>query len=115
MSEKVRSIFIIVAAIVILGATILFIFYPAVSACMLGGGGVLLIVGRISRRTEGISLRMRRAMRIELFSSLLITGSAWFMFLKEREWVAILLAAAFLQLYASFIIGREAKKSNKEV
>lgn len=103
-----------VAAIIILAATLLFIFYPTVSAWMVGAGGILLIIGRITRRTDGMSLRIKRATRLELFSSLLIAGSSWFMFMQQREWVAILLAAAFLQLYASFIIGKEEKKSKQE-
>lgn len=114
MNDNLRSIIVIVAALAVLAATILFLSYPEVSAIMLGAGGILLIIARMTRKLDGLPMRIKRASRIEIFSSLLITASAWFLYSNQREWIAILLAAAFLQLYASFIIGRVTKKEKQE-
>ena len=58
-------------------------------------------------------LILNRSIRLEHFSALLRTAAAVFMYLGMRECVALLLSAAILQLYASFIIGKELKKNAK--
>lgn len=113
MTENSRGLMTFIAAIVILAATVLFMFYKEVSPWMLGVGGILLMIARMTRRLDEMPLRLKRALRLELFSALLITAAAVFMYLGMREWVALLLSAAILQLYASFIIGKELKKNAK--
>ena len=113
MTENSRGLMTFIAAIVILAATVLFMFYKEVSPWMLGAGGILLMIARMTRRLDEMPLRLKRALRLELFSALLITAAAVFMYLGMREWVALLLSAAILQLYASFIIGKELKKNAK--
>lgn len=100
-----------IAAIIILAATIMFMFYKELSPWMLGCGGILLMIARMTRRMDEMPIRLKRALRLELFSALLITAAAVFMYIEMREWVALLLSAAILQLYASFIIGKELKKN----
>lgn len=113
MTENSRGFLTFVAAIVILAATVLFMFYKDVSPWMLGCGGILLMIARMTRRLDDFPLRLKRALRLELFSALLITAAAVFMYMGMREWIALLLSAAILQLYASFIISREIKKDEK--
>lgn len=103
-----------VAALLILAATVLIMFKPQISVWMLAAGGACLIFVRLFRNTDGMTLRQKRACRIELFSALLITAAAWFMYMKQSEWIALLLSGAVLQLYASFIATKEAKKGNQE-
>lgn len=113
MTENSRGFLTFIAAIVILAATVLFMFYREISPWMLGGGGILLMIARMTRRMDEMPLRLKRALRLELFSALLITAAAVFMYMEMREWVALLLSAAILQLYSSFIISRELKKNAK--
>lgn len=114
INPTILGLITIVAAISILVATVLFIYYPQISIYTLGAGGLCLVFVRLFRDTEGMTLRQKRACRIELFSALLITAAAWFMYLKQQEWLALLLSGAILQLYASFIASREAKKNQSE-
>ncbi|MBP3354501.1 MAG: hypothetical protein IJ341_04660 [Bacteroidales bacterium] len=103
----------IVAALSILTATIMFLYYPTISMWLLGVGGLCLIFVRFFRNTDGMTKNQQRACRIELFSALLITASAWFIYLQQREWIALLLSAAILQLYATYIAGKKDKTNKK--
>lgn len=114
INPNILGLITIVAAISILVATVLFIYYPQISIYTLGAGGICLVFVRLFRDTDGMTMRQKRACRIELFSALLITAAAWFMYLKQQEWLALLLSGAILQLYASFIASREAKKNQSE-
>lgn len=110
INPNILGLITIVAALSILAATILFLYYPLISIYMLGAGGLCLVFVRLFRDTEGMTLRQKRACRIELFSALLITAAAWFLYMAQTEWLALLLSGALLQLYASFIFSREEKK-----
>ena len=114
INPNILGLVTILSAISILTATIMFMFYFQVSVYLLGAGGVGLIFVRLFRDTEGMNFRQKRACRIELFSALMITAAAWFLYMRQQEWVALLLSGAVLQLYASFIVSREEKKRNQE-
>ena len=104
----------ILSAISILAATVMFMLYFKISVYLLAAGGVGLIFVRLFRDTQGMTFRQKRACRIELFSALMITAAAWFLYMRQQEWIALLLSGAVLQLYASFIASREEKKKNQE-
>lgn len=110
INPNILGLITVIAAISILSATILFMYQQQLSVYMLGIGGACLVFVRFFRDTEGMTLRQKRACRIELFSALLITAASWFMYLRQQEWLALLLSGAILQLYASFIVSREEKK-----
>lgn len=110
INPNILGLITVIAAISILVATVLFMFQHQLSVYMLGAGGACLVFVRLFRDTEGMTLRQKRACRIELFSALMITAAAWFMYVRQQEWLALLLSGAVLQLYASFIVSREEKK-----
>ncbi len=110
INPNILGLITVIAAISILSATVLFMYQQQLSVYMLGVGGACLVFVRLFRDTEGMTLRQKRACRIELFSALLITAASWFMYLRQQEWLALLLSGAILQLYASFIVSREEKK-----
>ncbi|MBO5720762.1 MAG: hypothetical protein IKU59_05240 [Bacteroidales bacterium] len=114
INPNILGLITIIAALSVLTATILFIFKPLISIYLLGAGGACLIFVRLFRDTEGMTLRQKRACRIELFSALMITAASWFMYKQQQEWVALILSGALLQLYASFIASREEKKQKTE-
>lgn len=114
INPNILGLMTIIAALSILAATVLFLYYPQISIYTLGAGGLCLVFVRLFRDTEGMTLRQKRACRIELFSALLITAAAWFMQMGQQEWLALLLSGAILQLYASFIVSREEKKLKKQ-
>ena len=114
INPNILGLVTILSAISILAATVMFMLYFQVSVYLLAAGGVGLIFVRLFRDTEGMTFRQKRACRIELFSALMITAAAWFLYMRQQEWIALLLSGAVLQLYASFIASREEKKKNSE-
>ena len=114
INPNILGLITILSAISILAATVMFVYNTSISVYLLGVGGVGLVFVRLFRDTEGMTFRQKRACRIELFSALMIAASAWFLYMYQREWIALLLSGAVLQLYASFIASREEKKKNSE-
>ena len=85
INPNILGLITIIAALSVLTATILFIFKPLISIYLLGAGGACLIFVRLFRDTEGMTLRQKRACRIELFSALMITAASWFMYKQLRN------------------------------
>ena len=64
---------------------------------------------------EGKNFRVKRLHGLERMSALLYCVSAYLLFNYGNEWggtdwIAFLLAGALVQIYASYMIGREEKK-----
>ena len=76
-------------------------------------GAFIVLVGRAIGLRRDVSLRVRRLYHLLVTSALLYCGSAATMFFSRgtNDWVAFLLAGLVMQIYASWMIDREAKKS----
>lgn len=76
-------------------------------------GAFLVLVGRLINIYRGTSLRLKRLHVILIFSALLYCASASMMFVFQgtNNWIAFLLAGLLVQIYASWMIEREQKKS----
>lgn len=62
---------------------------------------------------SGISLRLRRLLRLEAWSALIFIVGAVFLFINTdvmRDWVAFTLAGGIIQVYTSIMIPREAAR-----
>ena len=79
-------------------------------------GAVMVLVARFLGYYHGPSLRIRRLYRILIFSGILYCVSAAMMFLSRNtnDWIAFLLAGLVIQIYASWMIDHEEKKTGKE-
>lgn len=79
------------------------------------GGAVLVLVARIVGVYNGPSLRIKRLHRILISSGILYCASALMMFISNgtNDWIGFLLAGVMVQLYASWMIEHEEKKSEK--
>ena len=79
------------------------------------GGAFLVLIGRLVNLYRGTSLRLKRLHVILIFSALLYCASASMMFIYQgtNNWIAFLLAGLLVQLYASWMIEREEKKSEQ--
>lgn len=79
------------------------------------GGAFLVLIGRLVNLYRGSSLRLKRLHVILIFSALLYCASASMMFIYQgtNNWIAFLLAGLLVQLYASWMIEREEKKSEQ--
>jgi len=78
-------------------------------------GAFLVLVGRIIGIYKGPSLRVKRLHRILISSAILYCASALMMFISRgtNDWIAFLLAGLVMQMYASWMIEREEKKTEK--
>ena len=79
------------------------------------GGAFLVLIGRLVNLYRGTSLRLKRLHVILIFSALLYCASTSMMFIYQgtNNWIAFLLAGLLVQLYASWMIEREEKKSEQ--
>ena len=79
-------------------------------------GAAIVLVGRVLGIYRGESLRIRRLHRILITSAVLYCASALTMFLSNgtNDWVAFLLAGLVIQIYASWMIDYENKKTGGE-
>ena len=78
-------------------------------------GAALAFVVRATQVYEGKNFRVKRLHGLERMSALLYCVSAYLLFNYGNEWggtdwIALLLAGAIVQTYASYMIDREEKK-----
>lgn len=78
-------------------------------------GTVMVLAARIVGAYNGPSLRIKRLHRILISSGILYCASALMMFISNgtNDWIGFLLAGVMVQLYASWMIEREEKKTEK--
>lgn len=78
------------------------------------GGALLLLIGKfIAPALKDAPLRLRRLMRIEIWTALIFVAGAVFSFLPGSDWIAFTLAGGLLTIYTSIMIPRQ--KINAEV
>lgn len=83
-------------------------------------GALLLIIGRLTQRTPaGASLKLRRLLRMEIWTALVFVAGAVFLFLPVKpgagegnDWIAFTLAGGVLTLYTSIMIPRQKLTDN---
>lgn len=79
-------------------------------------GAVIVLVGRALGLRNDVTLRVKRLYHLLVTSAILYCGSAAMMFYSRgtNDWVAFLLAGLMMQLYASWMIDRESRKSSND-
>lgn len=78
-------------------------------------GAAIVLVARIIGVYNGSVMRIKRLHRLLIVSALLYCASAVMMFYSRgtNDWIAFLLAGLIMQIYASWMIDYEAKKSDR--
>ena len=78
-------------------------------------GALTVLVARFIGYDGSGSLRVKRLHHLLIFSALLYCASASIKFIPElyKNWVALLLAGLVVQMYASWMIDKENRKSEK--
>ena len=76
-------------------------------------GAFIVLVGRAMGLRRDVSVRVRRLYHLLVTSAILYCASAATMFYPRgtNDWVAFLLAGVLMQLYASWMIDHESKKT----
>lgn len=79
-------------------------------------GAVMVLVARLLTYYRGPSVRIKRLHRILVTSGLLYCASAASMFFSRNttDWIAFLMAGVVVQIYASWRLDHEEKKTDKE-
>ena len=77
-------------------------------------GAFMVLAGRALGLRRDVSLRLRRLYHLLVTSALLYCASAAMMFYSRgtNDWIAFLLAGVVMQLYVTWMIEREDKKSS---
>lgn len=78
-------------------------------------GAALTLVVRLTQRYKGKNTRLRRLYVLATTSSVLYCVSAALTFLSQgtSDWIALLMAGALMQVYASFMTDRELARDKK--
>lgn len=78
------------------------------------GGALAMLIGRFAARPpHGVSLRLKRMLRMETWTAVIFAVGAVFVWLPaagNRDWIAFTLAGGILLVYTSVMIPRLAKK-----
>lgn len=86
-------------AILVLAGAVLQISNSWFAPYVVGVGAIFIFVLRVISSPKDADFRVRRLMRIQLFGSLLIVASAYFMFTNNNAWALALLLAAVIDIF----------------
>ncbi|MDE6277787.1 MAG: hypothetical protein K2M06_06730 [Muribaculaceae bacterium] len=76
-------------------------------------GALIILVSRIFTRYSGSDLKLRRLLRIQLWSGIFFCAASAFLFIPGgtlRDFIAFTMAGAAIQIYTSIAIPRRRKK-----
>jgi|GEM_PF-825305 hypothetical protein len=110
MNNQLKSILFTISAVIVLSGSVLHFIKWSFAPIVFAIGALGLTVCYATEPQEGLSLRVRRLQRYNIYACLLMLGSAALMFKGGNEWVLCLSIAAFLQLYVSFIMPKAENK-----
>ena len=98
------------ALLAVVGA-VLYITHWAYAPWLFAVGAAGVTVGYMTAtRRDDLDLRRRRLNRLNVFAGLAMIAASVFMFRGRMGWVALLLIAALIQLYTSFVPTDKGKK-----
>ena len=100
--------------VVIAVLPLLNIFHPWLKWAFFAGA-LIVLVGRFFGAYNGPELRLKRLHRIRISSGILYLASAVMMLIPDtgNNWLGFLLAGVVVQMYASWMIDKEMKKTEK--
>ncbi len=88
-----------VGAILVLIGVVMQIMKSCYAPYITAGGGILIFIFRIITSSKTNDFRVRRLMRMQFFSSFLLLGGAYFMYINNNAWALALFLAAFLDIF----------------
>lgn len=112
MKERFNTYLFQFSAIAVLLSAALYIVEPFYMRYVFAVGAAGMAISRLSQHYQGDNLRLKRLFRLQKMAPLFIIGASYLMFKPHNQWVPLLLAAAFLELYTAIMISREEKKQS---
>ena len=82
-----------------------------------GAGAAWMLICRLFSPYRGADMRMKRLVRMQSWSALFFVAATFFLFYPgsaPRDWIALTMAGAVVQIIASVLIGRQAAKADKK-
>lgn len=71
-------------------------------------GALILLIGRfIAPSLKDAPMRLRRLLRLEIWTALIFVVGAVFTFLRGTDWIAFTLAGGLITIYTSIMIPRQ--------
>ncbi|NCC98514.1 MAG: hypothetical protein EOL95_02260 [Bacteroidia bacterium] len=101
-NKRLYDILFALAALFILTGAVLNLSYPQYAPYIYSVGVVFLVISRINSMYKGNDFRLKRLQNMQFIATLLYIPVAYFMFVQNKLWVAILTAAAVMELVTSF-------------
>lgn len=104
LSDKTKDFIFKASAVLILIAAIVYLFNATVASYTMIIGVAGFALKTFFTPYPGKSTRGKRLYNIQIFGILFMVMSTYFMFVGRNEWVVLMLIAAILTLYASFLL-----------
>jgi drug/metabolite transporter (DMT)-like permease len=78
-------------------------------------GAVCTLIGRILTKYHGKDMRVRRLVRIQVWSAIFFCAAGFLMWYSQdpRDWLAFTLAGALVQCYVSIVLPRAQKQAGE--
>ena len=109
MNQKERTIIFSIAGLLILAGAILFLTKWFLAPYLFAVGATGMAVCHLTLSTKDMEFRERRLHRFNVIASVLMICASGLMFKDMKEWIICLTIAAVLQLYSSFVSGKQQK------
>ena len=121
-NNRIATILAMLGLLLIMAAVALPVLHVARTAVTWTYATGALIIGRFMQKTPaGASLKLRRLLRMEIWTALVFVAGAVFLFLPVKpgagegnDWIAFTLAGGVLTLYTSIMIPRQKLENTTE-
>ena len=103
MSQQVRNYIFMLAGVLVLAGAMSYITHWIYAPYVFAVGTAGIAVCFMTAPYKNLGFRRRRLHRINVLSGVSMVASSVLMFRERMEWVVLLLIAALLLLYTSFV------------
>ena len=106
MSQQIRNYIFMLAAVMVLAGAMSYITHWIYAPYVFAIGTAGIAVCLMTEPYKNLGFRRRRLHRINVMAGVSMVASSVLMFENRMEWVVLLLIAALLLLYTSFVTSR---------
>ena len=107
MNKRTKDILFIVGAVLVLVAAVTYFLQFTYAPYGMAFGSAAIAVVRLSSPYNGTNIRVKRLVKFQLFSAILLVTASCFMFRHSYGWFICLLVATVFETYAAFVMPEE--------
>jgi Ca2+/Na+ antiporter len=104
MPKSIRTFLSRFSELLLLTGAAMYMTGVFISPYLFAVGAAGIAVSHLTVPVKHLKTRSRRLQMFNVIASLLMVVASVFMFQRRNEWIACLTIAAFLQLYAAFVV-----------